>query len=400
MDTQNPVKGLAFLCNLNGIIIKILRDDFNLNQTLTQKLFANVVDEPDRGKALNFLLEVKLKNIAFDYQLNIVINNEIITLYFVGIVVKDSILVIGADNHKEALEFTNNLQQITNEQANLIRKLIKGNATEIREKEQENSYYFDELTRLNNELVNLQRELSKKNSELARLNNLKNQFLGMAAHDLRNPLGVIQSYAEFLIDEIAHNLSDEHRRFLHTIYKSTNFMLGLIEDLLDISIIESGNISLNKEDFDMVAMVSDNIDLNRVLAAKKQIEIHLETQPGILMVTADKQKIEQVLNNLISNAIKFSPPNSSIYVVLRSDLNQVSVKIKDHGIGIKSENLEKLFNPFVKFTEKGTQGEKGTGLGLTIARKIVESHNGHIEVSSIFGKGTIFVVSLPILKPF
>lgn len=396
MFEDNSIKGIALLCDYSGKIEKILRDDFMVTGEWKGKLFSNLIDKGTREKSLNFILETKNNNIAFDYQLNLLIDLELKTLYFIGIVLGNNLLIIGADNHKEAIEFTNHLQQISNEQANQIRNLLKEKSTENRQADKETKLLFDELSRLNNELVNLQRELSKKNVELSRLNDLKNQFLGMAAHDLRNPLGVIQSYAEFLIDEAAGNLSEEHQKFLDTIYNSTDFMLRLIEDLLDISKIESGKIQLNKESFDLIGMTSENINLNRTLASKKKIIIEFAHKPDQIKITADSPKLEQVLNNLLTNAIKFSEPESKIFVNVNTVDCHVVIKVRDEGIGIKNEDLDKLFVPFSKISSKGTCDEKGTGLGLSIVKKIINSHEGNIEVFSEFGKGTEFVVNLPL----
>jgi signal transduction histidine kinase len=358
-----------------------------------------LLQAPDTGtreKSYNFILESKKNNIAFDYQLNLLIKDQIKTIYFIGIALGNNLLIIGADNHKEAIEFTNHLQQISNEQANHIRALLKEKTSKTGNTDNETKLLFDEFSRLNNELVNLQRELSKKNVELSKLNDLKNQFLGMAAHDLRNPLGVIQSYAEFLIEEASDKLSEEHQKFLDTIYNSTDFMLKLIEDLLDISKIESGKIQLFKESFDLVPFTRDIIKLNRILASKKKIEVSFDFTPDQIQVTADRQKLEQVINNLLTNAIKFSFPESTVYVNIQLQSNIVKMSVKDQGIGIAAEDMVKLFVPFTKITNKGTRGEKGTGLGLSIVKKIINSHEGEIEVFSEVGKGTEFIVNLPV----
>lgn len=396
MTKNHSINGIALLCDEGGMIQNVLRDDFGILDKVKGKQFTNIIDKETREKSLNFIIETKKNNITFDYQLNMLIRNKLKTLYFIGIHLQDKILLIGAENHKEAVEFTNRLQQISSEQANQIRELMKEKTKRYNENEQESAQLFDELTKLNNELVNLQRELSKKNVELARLNDLKNQFMGMAAHDMRNPLGIIQNYTEFLMEEISENLSEDHQLFLNTIYRSTDFMLKLIEDLLDYSKIESGKIQLNKETFDLVDFTKENVHLNQTLASKKQINIHFE-HPQEIIFNADKNKIGQILSNLISNAIKFSEAGSDVYVMLEIKNDIVFLRVKDKGIGIRNEDLNKLFIPFNKISSSGTRGEKGTGLGLSIVKKIIESHNGSINVISEYGKGTEFIVKMPIM---
>ncbi|MBC8235066.1 hybrid sensor histidine kinase/response regulator [bacterium] len=254
-----------------------------------------------------------------------------------------------------------------------------------------------ELERANNELLAMKRELEQKNAELEELNEQKNLFLGMAAHDLRSPLSIIQSYSGFLLDIESGVLSKEQEiDFLSIIKSNSNFMLQLIDDLLDISKIESGKLELNLYQTDLLSLVKDNVALNSVLADKKQIKLSFSYDEVLPEMMIDAPKIEQVLNNLISNAVKFSYPHSTVEIyVARSEANTV-ISVKDEGRGIPSDALDKLFNPFEKISATGAEDEKGTGLGLVIARRIVDEHQGKIWVESEVGKGATFYVSLPI----
>lgn len=253
---------------------------------------------------------------------------------------------------------------------------------------------YDDLSRLNNDLATTQRELAKSNVELDRLNVQKNEFLGIAAHDLRNPLQVILTYSQFLLDE-AHDLDPEHREFVRTIRSSSDFMLRLVDDLLDVARIEAGKLELGLEPVDLGALVERNVALNRVLAESKgtRIELVREGEPGEMVL--DGPKIEQVLNNLIGNAVKFSPPGSTVEVRLAAGQDGISISIRDQGEGIKPEDLETLFRPFQKGRNQSTAGEKSTGLGLAIVKRIVEGHRGEIRVESAPGEGTVFHIHLP-----
>ncbi len=398
MTTGEAIKGMAMVCSQGGRIEEVLRDDFGVLEMSRGKIFFNIIDPGNRQKAMDFILETQKNNIAFDYQLNVLLGEEPRTLYFLGIHLDNKILLIGADNHKEAIEFTNHLQEVSNEQANQIRSLLKEKLSQNQGNTNETEQLFDELSRLNNELVNLQRELSKKNAELERINEQKNQLLGMAAHDLRNPLGIIQGYADFLILELSDKLSKEHISILKTMFESTEFMLSLIEELLDYSKIESGKVSLSLADVDLRELIENNLTLNRTLAAKKHIRIQFASSLKRVIVKVDKHKIEQVLNNLISNAIKFSHSDSEINVQLENVKIYVVLRVKDQGIGMNRDEMEKLFVPFAKIAEKGTMGEQGTGLGLSIVKKIIESHNGNIEVKSEKGRGSEFIIRLPLIE--
>jgi signal transduction histidine kinase len=255
--------------------------------------------------------------------------------------------------------------------------------------------YYDELSQLNNELANAYRDVAKKSSELSRLNDQKNQLLGMAAHDLRNPLEVILTYSEFLLEEAAPRLDRDQVAFIETIRSSSEFMLHLVEDLLDLAKIESGRLELDLAPVDLAEVIDRNVAMNRVLAAKKGIGIELRIADGPFPMLVDPPKIEQVLNNLIGNAVKFSPPESTVEVRLSRADGGVVVAVADQGPGVPPDELDRLFRPFERTRVRSTAGEKSTGLGLAIVKRIVEGHRGEIRVESGPAGGSTFLVTLP-----
>lgn len=389
--------GFAILCDENGMVKKILNDTSVFPETITGRPFTNLIDKETRSKAMDFLMDLKTENIAANYQMNVWVNDTIKTLSFLGVKIKQEIIIIGARNEEEAVEFTNHLQQINNEQANIIRKLVKEKYQYKEIIKQQKDQTFDDLTKLNNELINLQRELAKKNAELERINEIKNRFLGMAAHDLRNPLSVIQSYTQYLMERSEPYLPEKQKKFLDTIYSTSQFMLNLIDDILDVSKIEAGKLHLNKQFTDITALIRNNVELNKALAAKKDISINLDVKIQAVNIDIDAHKIEQVFNNLITNAIKFSYPNTSIDITLEPfEENMLLFSFVDQGVGIKPEKLESIFQPFSKETSRGTEGEPGTGLGLVIVKQIIEGHGGKIWVESTVKRGSCFCFTLPL----
>lgn len=256
------------------------------------------------------------------------------------------------------------------------------------------SLLFDELSRLNNELATSQRDLAKSNVELDQLNKQKNELLGIAAHDLRNPLQVILIYSQFLIDEAAVSLGPEHLEFVRTIRRSSEFMLRLVEDLLDTARIEAGTLELDLVPVDLGGLVERNVALNRVLAEPKGTHINLY-RDGVGEMVLDTAKIEQVLNNLIGNAVKYSPPGSTVEVRLAAADGGASIAVRDQGQGIAAEEMDRLFQPFKTGPSRGTAGEKSAGLGLAIVKRIVEGHRGAIRVEPANGGGSEFQVFLP-----
>ncbi|MDQ3487481.1 MAG: ATP-binding protein [Acidobacteriota bacterium] len=257
--------------------------------------------------------------------------------------------------------------------------------------------HLEEFSRLNNEFANLQREMAKKNVELAKLSELKNRMIGVVAHDLRSPLGVILGYAECLESDTADPLSAEHRHFVATIRKSSEFMLRLVTDLLDVTAIEAGKLTLDRQPTDLGRLTRDNVVLNAVLASRKEITLILEPYTAIPEAALDRGKIEQVLNNLIGNAVKFSHRGRTVRVTITPDAAEgyVTVAVEDEGQGIPEADLAKLFKPFGKTSVRATSGEQSTGLGLAIVRNIVEGHGGRITVTSKVGAGSRFAFTLP-----
>lgn len=243
----------------------------------------------------------------------------------------------------------------------------------------------------------IRQELEKKNIELKRLNEQKNQLLGMAAHDLRNPLSVIEGYSTLLQEILKENIGQDSKKMLERIQHSSAFMLQLINDLLDISAIESGKVHLNLHKTDLNALINEYITLEASLAAKKQIELVFKSAENIPLIYCDEQKISQVLSNLLSNALKFSYPKSTVEITLSSTSKEVLLAVTDHGIGIPEEDRESIFQPFAKGSSKSTGGESSTGLGLAITKKIIAAHQGNIWIESQLGKGSTFFVALPLV---
>lgn len=253
------------------------------------------------------------------------------------------------------------------------------------------------LLETNEELNNMSRDLHKKNAQLLKLNQLKNHFLGVAAHDLRNPLNVITNYCQFLLEE-SESLDEEQEEIVNTIEKASQFMLKLLNELLDIAKIEAGKMTLDLKLTQMIAFLKENIALNQVIAKKKLIKIQFDYPEVIPDIKIDSDKISQVLNNLISNAIKFSHQNTKIIVAIFTTDKDVVISVKDHGQGIPEEEHANLFKPFVQTSVQSTAGESSTGLGLAIVNKIILAHRGRIWVESEVDRGSIFYFSLPVFR--
>lgn len=241
---------------------------------------------------------------------------------------------------------------------------------------------------------NIFKRLHDKNLELEELIEKKNKFFGIVTHDLRNPLSIITMSSQIL--QRSSGLEEQHAKFIQRIRGSSEYMLQLIDELLDLVKIEAGSFQLNLQSANIVRIVENTVTLNQPLAYEKGIQLHYSFEEEIPPVRIDPLKIEQVVNNLISNAIKYSYVGSRVNISLAQNGKQVVLQVADTGQGIPKEELPILFTPYAKISTQATAGEKSTGLGLSISRRIVEGHEGRIWVESEVGRGSTFYVSFPI----
>jgi signal transduction histidine kinase len=232
-------------------------------------------------------------------------------------------------------------------------------------------------------------------ARLQRANEQKNEFLGIAAHDLRNPLCAIQTYSELLLQDTENPLEEEQHKIIDRIKFLSASMLHLVSDLLDISTIEAGKLRLNLQETDLNSLVQDTVTVNGLLAQRKRVALLFENGGPPPLAKVDPGKIRQVLDNLITNAIKFSREETTVNVQLYQDNGTVVIAVRDQGPGVPGHEWENLFQPFYRGSAGDTAREQGTGLGLAIVRRIVEAHGGRVWLDSNLGKGSAFYVSLP-----
>lgn len=227
---------------------------------------------------------------------------------------------------------------------------------------------------------------------------LKQDLIGIVSHDLRGPLSNVISHLDLLADE----LDGSRPRWAHLLDRAranARSMLDLIADLLDTSRIEAGKLRLVLTAQDMGEMVQDALDQTAFLAAAKSISLHAELDPEPLPVTVDRGKIQQVLSNLISNAIKFSPPGTTVRAGARRSARSVEVWVHDQGPGIAAADLPRVFEKFSCGSTRPTGGEGGTGLGLYIVDRLLRLHHGRISVHGSRSDGARFVFTLPADMP-
>jgi signal transduction histidine kinase len=253
-----------------------------------------------------------------------------------------------------------------------------------------------ELRHANEEMQSTNEQLNALNMQLNTLNEEKNQFIGMAAHDLKSPINSIKGLVQ-LFQADADNLTNEQKEYLHYMNQSTGRMISLISDILNVNKIEQGRQNLKLEKFNLYHFIEDIAFGLKITAEKKNIKIYLKTNDEKLVVNSDKNAIAQILENLLSNAIKFSPTDRNIYInINKKESNSLLIEVKDEGQGIKKDEIPHLFEKFKKLSSRPTAGEDSTGLGLSIVKSLVDSLHGTIYVESEYGTGTSFFVELPV----
>lgn len=232
--------------------------------------------------------------------------------------------------------------------------------------------------------------------ELQHLNQLKNQFLGTAAHDIRGPLAAIKTASDYML---RGSCSEERSQTLLEMIKSnSSSLIELLETLLDISIIESGDLSLNLQEINLSNLVKERIYLYQAEANTKHLECKTEISEDVVC-TIDPVKIRQLVDNLITNAIKYSNPNGEFVVTLRQSHGKWKLAIQDAGPGIERQEQKKLFKPYAGISTEATGGERQTGLGLVIAKSVVDAHHGRISYRHDENLHSTFFVEIPLQPP-
>lgn len=244
-----------------------------------------------------------------------------------------------------------------------------------------------------------EKKLKSMNNKLKSINQEKNKFIGIAAHDIRGPLGIINSFAGILIDDYKEELNPEVTEILEIIKKTSSDSITILGNLLDVSKIESGKLVLTYKTQDYISFIKTQVYLNQLLAKNKDIEILFEGEKEQLMVDFDEHYFSEVIGNLLSNAIKFSKRNTQIHVkVSLTNDNQVLTEVIDNGIGISEMEQQNLFNYFQKTSSRPTEGEESTGLGLAISKQIITLHQGQIHIKSAKNQGSNFFFQIPLKK--
>ena len=262
---------------------------------------------------------------------------------------------------------------------------------------------FSELARqfnfmalkLNKVYQEQEEKINIRTKDLVAANKHKSEFLANMSHELRTPLNAIIGFSEIMGQEMFGELNNKQKEYVNDIANSGKHLLSLINDILDLSKVEAGRMELHQTTIDMNHIIPEAISIVNELAKNRNINIIYSTIENLKHLIADERKIKQIILNLISNAIKFTPENGSITIKTEDKEKYLEVSITDTGIGISPEDQKKLFQSFKQVGTDITRKAQGSGLGLALAKQFVELHGGRIWVRSEINKGTSFIFTIP-----
>ncbi len=280
---------------------------------------------------------------------------------------------------------------------------------ELRDRNEE----LKELTlRLEDKVMERTRELEKINRELLRANQVKARFISNMSHELRTPLNSILGFSEILIEKTFGSLNDKQERHVSNIAASGKHLLQLVNNILDLAKIESGKIELSYEEFSICEAIDEVVLIMQFLCSRKSISLSVEVEPDVRTFSADKVKFKQILYNLISNAVKFTPEGGTVGVRAGFVVNRLGsipwalegqtllrVSVWDKGIGIKEEDIDRIFEEFEQVDSSMARTFQGTGLGLALTKRLVDLHGGQVGVQSVYGEGSEFFFHIPSVLP-
>jgi PAS domain S-box-containing protein len=255
-----------------------------------------------------------------------------------------------------------------------------------------------DVERSHAELQQTETDLVAANTRLQELDRLKDELLAVTSHDLRTPITTIRMATDILLDEKRAARVD-HRRYLETISQATKRLLVLSNDLSDLARINTGELHLELRPVLLSEVARAAVRELTVTAAAKSITMIVDVADDESPVTGDYNRLYQVASNLLGNAVKFTPTGGQVHIRVQPEPGRVALLVQDTGIGIPAGQVAEMFQHFKHASRPGTAGERGTGLGLTIVRRLVELHGGQIAVESEEGRGTTFTIRLPVAGP-
>jgi signal transduction histidine kinase len=245
-------------------------------------------------------------------------------------------------------------------------------------------------------VLNILEDLDTEKRSAEEANRMKSEFLANMSHELRTPLNAIMGFTKLMAHGKVGPVSAQQQEFLGDILTSSHHLLQLINDVLDLAKVEAGKMEFFPEPVDLTQLVGEVRDILRGIVSTKRIRIDADVDPTCTGIELDAAKLKQVLFNYVSNALKFTPEDGRVSICVRAEgADSFRIEVKDTGIGIREEDIGRLFSKFRQLDSSASKKYQGTGLGLALTRQIAEAQGGHVGVESVFGSGSTFFVVLP-----
>ncbi|CAM4281352.1 ATP-binding protein [Paenibacillus tarimensis] len=399
---------ISLLCDSGGQIVRVIRDDIAMTEGRGNLYnVMDLMDDMSGLKCRDFFGQLKTKKAAFNWEVYLNTGDKPALFYLSGGIMEEHALIVGSRYNSGYTYFYDELMKINNHQMMALREAIRELSHELMLKREQELKIYDEFAALNNKLLSVQRELAKTNIELKlakeaaeAANKTKSTLLATMSHEIRTPMNAIIAMAELLARS---PMTDSQKESISIILDSGNLMLDIINDILDLSKIEAGEMKLELVRFHLRSVVDHVVQMLQSHAASQRNRVTVYFDPQIHpQLKGDLNRIRQILLNLLGNAVKFTFDGDidvRVFMIRDDESRQrLRFEVLDTGIGIEEDNLGKLFQPFYQVGSTYTQQFSSTGLGLSISKRLVEMMDGEIGVISKIGSGSTFWFELELEK--
>lgn len=357
------------------------------------------MDKPLEKDRISEIIEALMKVARGDYSVQIELSSKNDELDSLGI----GINMMIDDISERATELKRAEEDVAKSQKTLEKKVrertneLNEKVVELKQSEIATLNIMEDLQKTLNDLQNSKEMIELQNIQLKKLDQLKSNFLNVTSHELRTPMSAIKGYVQMTIKQKLGEITEEQKKALTTVLRNIDRLDHLIQDILDVSRLESGTMKFVSEKTDIKTMVGEAVATMQISADVKHMTIDIEIEDKIPELTIDQERIKQVMLNIINNAIKFSPERSIINIRAKKEDENILFEVQDHGRGIPKDKQEKVFAIFYQVDSGMDRKFGGAGLGLAICRGIVLAHGGKIWVESELGKGSTFFFTLPLM---
>ena len=351
----------------------------------------HIVLKGELGDAMYIIADGRVKVHDEDYIFSVLKKGDVFGKYYL-LDKKERSATVTALSHSYLFRFSQELfNTVTRNESTVITGVLKTLVDRLRYM----NIAEEQLAAQNRLIATQKEELEKQKKELIELNATKDKFFSIIAHDLRSPISTLVSLCEILRTDADLLSGKETHEILFSLHDLSGNYLKLLDNLLQWASIQTGKIMANPEKFSVVRVIDEVIGFYKILASSKQVNLHSAAE-GDINVFADKNMIRTVLRNLVSNALKYTNMGGTVALGVTLLPDMIEVYVKDSGIGMDAETVEKLFKLDQTFSTVGTANEQGTGLGLILCKEFIEKNNGSIHVDSEPGKGSTFRFTLPL----